>query len=74
MTLQAYTEFCKIKTAVAFTITGAKRRNVNQYMRAYTFNDGSILRIYRDGRASVATGLGDYKTILIGLIRANAFN
>lgn len=72
--MQAYTEYNRIRTLSAFNIDpSAKRRNVNQHMREYTFQDGSILRIYRDSKATVARGRGDFETVVIGAIRVNAF-
>jgi hypothetical protein len=73
MTNQAHAEYQSIRNCVAFTINGAKRRNVNQYMREYSFSDGSILRIYKRGFASVANGPGDYQVTIIGNIKINAF-
>jgi hypothetical protein len=62
-----------VRHLAGFSLSEAKRRTVNQHMRAYTFADGSILRVYRGGRASVATGPGDYRTYIVGTIRANAW-
>ena len=71
--MQAYDEFYRIRHLAGFNVAANRARNVNQYMRKYEFSDGSLLRLYRGGKASVATGFGDYKTILVGQIRANAF-
>lgn len=71
--MQAYDEYNRIRHLAGFTIERAQARNVNQHMREYTFDDGSILRVYRSGCAAVATGPGDYRTITKGTIRANAF-
>jgi hypothetical protein len=69
----AGTTYDEIRKLVAFSITNAKRRNVNQFMREYEFADGSILRIYKNGKASAASGRGDYKTFVSGFIRAQAW-
>lgn len=72
--MQAQTEYNRIRKAVAFNIDPiATRRNVNQFMREYTFPDRSILRLYRDGRATVSRDKGDYQTLIIGEMRVNAF-
>ena len=71
--LLAEIEYRRIRNASAFNVEGGQRRNVNQHMREYSFSDGSILRIYRKGHASVATGPGDYRTVIVGLLRTNAF-
>ena len=73
MQCQASREYDRIRHLSAFNVTEAKPRKVNQYLREYTFRDGSILRLYCKGHASAATGPGEYKTIVVGLIRANAF-
>lgn len=66
-------EYRRIHHAIAFNIEGGKRRKVNQYMWEYEFSDGSILRLYRAGHAAVATGAGDFKTVIVGTLRTNAF-
>ncbi len=71
--MQAATEYYRIRKLTAFNVNGGKRRNVNQHMREYTFPDGSILRLYRDGRASVARRSGDFETVIVGTIAANVF-
>jgi len=72
--MQAETEYHRIRNASAFNVdASAKRRNVNQHMREYTFPDQSILRIFRDGRATVARKAGDFQTVIIGALRVNAF-
>lgn len=73
MSTLAELEYRRIRRARAFTIQGGKRRNVNQHMREYTFADGSILRVYRAGHASVSTGAGDYRTVIVGTLETNAF-
>ena len=42
---QAAQELEAIRNCVAFTVTGAKRRRINQHASLYTFADGSRLRI-----------------------------
>lgn len=72
-TTMAEKAYHTVRHLAGFSLPEAKRRRVNQHMRAYTFTDGSIMRVYRGGRASVATGPGDYRTYLVGTIRANAW-
>jgi hypothetical protein len=67
----ALQEYDRIRTLAAFTITNAVRRNINQYVRDYTFPDGSRLRICA-GFAS-ATGPNDVGVLACGAIRANAW-
>lgn len=69
----AGTTYNEIRGLIAFSITNGKRRNVNQYLREYIFEDGSILRIYKSGWASAATGYGDFKTFIVGSIRAQTW-
>lgn len=54
MASKAYNEYQRIRNAVAFNVdSAAKRRNVNQHLRTYTFDDGSVLEIYKSGKAIV---------------------
>ncbi len=70
----AETEYYRVRHLAAFNVNGAtRRRTVNQHMREYHFADGSILRVYRSGKASAARGTGDFQTTVIGTIQANAF-
>lgn len=62
---EAYNEYQRIRNLSAFSIN-AKRRNVNQHMREYTFNDGSTLLVYRSGKAVVPH-------MVVGQLRVNAF-
>jgi len=70
---QAEQEYHRVRHLAAFTLTApAKRRNVNQHVREYTYPDGSILRLFRRGYATVVLGRGGF-VIVIGTIRANAW-
>lgn len=67
MPCQAYTEYKRIRPLVAFNISrDAKRKNINQHLRIYTFPDGSELYIYRSGKALVP-----YQ--VCGLLKVNSF-
>lgn len=70
---QAEQEYHRVRHLAAFTITApAKRRNVNQHVREYAYPDGSTLRLFRRGHATVVLGHGGF-VIVIGTIRANAW-
>lgn len=73
MKMMAVAEYHRVRRLAAFNVIGAKRRNVNQHMREYTFPDGSILRLYRDSKATVARAAGDYQTVIVGSILTNTF-
>lgn len=70
--MQAYDEYQRIRYAIAFTIADAVRRNVNQYVRDYTFGDGSVLRIFKAGFAHVVER-NKGNVVVCGAIRCNAF-
>jgi S-adenosylhomocysteine hydrolase len=69
----ALQEYYRIRTLAAFTITNATRRNVNQYVRDYTFPDGSRLHIFRRGYATATAAGHDAPVMVIGEIRAKAW-
>lgn len=70
---QAEQEYHRVRHLAAFTLTApAVRRNVNQHLREYTYPDGSILRLFRSGYATVALGRGGLVAV-IGTIRASAW-
>lgn len=72
MNCEAYAEYLRIRHASAFSIKGGKRRKVNQNLRTYTFADGSVLKLYKSGKATVSTNeRGD--VMLVGRIQTNAF-
>lgn len=63
----AYLEYKRIRNLAAFNVDSkAMRRKINQHMRRYTFPDGSILEIYKSGKALVPHAV-------IGQLRANTF-
>ena len=70
---QAEQDYHRVRHLAAFTLTApATRRNINQHVREYTYPDGSVLRLFRSGYATVVLGHGG-AVIVIGTIRANAW-
>ena len=70
MNSQAYNEYNRVRTMLAFNINCPEggRRVLNQHAVAYTFEDSSVLKIHRSGFATATNTNG--LVVVVGNIRA----